>query len=463
MPAMITVRNLKPYEGAMEDASVETGRTRNEDTSGSRDSVSSPGMSLRKVAALRPAYAVLLGLSLSHLLNDLIQSLLPAIYPILKAGFHLDFGQIGMITFVFQVTASVLQPVVGLYTDRRPLPFSLAAGMSLSLTGLLLLASAPSFAVLLLAAGTIGLGSAIFHPESSRVARMASGGRYGFAQSLFQVGGNAGSALGPLLAAFIVVPNGQSSVAWFSLAALGGMLVLTAVGRWYAERLRVSASAKPSGSYDRDSSLSKPRVVATIAILLALIFSKYFYMASFSSYYTFYLIHRFGVPVAQSQIFLFVFLGSVAAGTILGGPIGDRFGRKLVIWCSILGVLPLTLALPYVDLTWTVILTVPIGLVLASAMPAILVYAQELLPGRIGLVGGLFFGFAFGMGGLGAALLGELADRTGIEQVYALCAYLPMIGLLAAFLPTLRRSGSSIGPVDLGKTAERQRERVILR
>ena len=385
-----------------------------------------------------PALAVLLGLSLSHLLNDLVQSLLPALYPLLKTGFHLDFGQIGLITFVFQGTASLLQPAVGLYTDRRPLPYSLAVGMGLSLAGLALLSAAPTYGALLAAAALIGLGSAIFHPEASRVARLASGGRYGLAQSVFQVGGNAGTALGPLLAAFLVVPYGQGSVAWFCLAALAGILVLGTVGRWYARHLAGAPRIARSSTGAASGRLSRARVVATVAILLGLIFSKYFYMASFSSYYTFYLIHRFGVPVAQAQVYLFVFLGSVAAGTILGGPIGDRFGRKLVIWISILGVLPFSLALPHVSLFWTVALSVPIGLILASAMPAILVYAQELLPGRIGLVGGLFFGFAFGMGGLGAALLGETADHVGIERVYDLCAYLPAIGLTAVFLPRLR-------------------------
>lgn len=385
-----------------------------------------------------PALAVLLGLSLSHLLNDLVQSLLPAIYPLLKTGFHLDFGQIGLITFVFQVTASLLQPAVGLYTDRRPLPFSLATGMGFSLAGLALLSVAPAYGALLAAAALIGLGSAIFHPEASRVARLASGGRYGLAQSVFQVGGNAGTALGPLLAAFIVVPHGQGSVAWFCLAALAGILVLSGIGRWYAGHLATAPRATRKSTGAADAPIGRARIVATIAILLGLIFSKYFYMASFSSYYTFYLIHRFGVPVALAQVYLFVFLGSVAAGTILGGPVGDRFGRKLVIWVSILGVLPFSLALPHASLVWTVVLTVPIGLILASAMPAILVYAQELLPGRIGLVGGLFFGFAFGMGGLGAALLGEMADHVGIERVYDLCAFLPALGLLAVFLPRLR-------------------------
>ena len=385
-----------------------------------------------------PTLAVLLGLSLSHLLNDLVQSLLPAIYPLLKESFRLDFGQIGLITFVFQGTASLLQPAVGLYTDRRPLPYSLASGMGLSLVGLALLSIAPVYGALLAAAALIGLGSAIFHPEASRVARLASGGRYGLAQSVFQVGGNAGTALGPLLAAFVVVPHGQGSVAWFCFAALAGILVLSAVGRWYARQLATAPRGTRKGSGPAASPLSRVRIVATVAILLGLIFSKYFYMASFSSYYTFYLIHRFGVPVALAQVYLFVFLGAVAAGTILGGPIGDRFGRKLVIWISILGVLPFSLVLPHVSLAWTVVLSVPIGLILASAMPAILVYAQDLLPGRIGLVGGLFFGFAFGMGGLGAALLGEVADHVGIERVYELCAFLPALGLLAVFLPRLR-------------------------
>ncbi|KQO73130.1 Fosmidomycin resistance protein [Methylobacterium sp. Leaf87] len=386
-----------------------------------------------------PAFAVLGALSLSHLLNDLVQSLLPAIYPLLKTQFRLDFGQIGLITFVFQVTASVLQPVVGIYTDRRPLPFSLAFGMGSSLVGLLLLSVAWAYGLLLLAAGLVGFGSAVFHPEATRVARLASGGRYGLAQSVFQVGGNAGTALGPLLAAFVVVPHGQGSVAWFSLVALAGICVLALVGQWYAGRLRAVPRPATRAGAPAARVLSRRRVGLTIAILLTLIFSKYFYLASFSSYYTFYLIQRFGVSVAQSQIYLFVFLGAVAAGTILGGPIGDRFGRKPVIWGSILGVLPFTLALPHADLVWTVVLTVPIGMILASAMPAILVYAQELLPGRIGLVGGLFFGFAFGMGGLGAAVLGEVADHAGITAVYALCAYLPLIGLAAVFLPRLAR------------------------
>ncbi|WP_156368930.1 MFS transporter [Methylobacterium sp. Leaf100] len=403
------------------------------------DPPQAPAVRDRAAGVSGPAFAVLGALSLSHLLNDLVQSLLPAIYPLLKTQFRLDFGQIGLITFVFQVTASVLQPVVGIYTDRRPLPFSLAFGMGSSLVGLLLLSVAWEYGLLLLAAGLVGFGSAVFHPEATRVARLASGGRYGLAQSVFQVGGNAGTALGPLLAAFVVVPHGQGSVAWFSLVALAGICVLALVGQWYAGRLRAVPRPATRAGAPAASVLSRRRVGLTIAILLTLIFSKYFYLASFSSYYTFYLIQRFGVSVAQSQIYLFVFLGAVAAGTILGGPIGDRFGRKPVIWGSILGVLPFTLALPHADLVWTVVLTVPIGMILASAMPAILVYAQELLPGRIGLVGGLFFGFAFGMGGLGAAVLGEVADHAGIATVYALCAYLPLIGLAAVFLPRLAR------------------------
>ncbi|MET7243824.1 MFS transporter [Methylobacterium sp. EM32] len=387
-------------------------------------------------AAAGPAAVVLGGLSLSHLLNDMIQSLLPAIYPLLKQAYSLDFGQIGFLTLAFQLTASLLQPVVGLVTDKRPMPFSLATGMLLSLCGLLLLSHAGSYGLLVMAACLVGLGSAIFHPEASRVARLASGGRYGLAQSVFQVGGNAGSALGPLLAAFIVVPLGQPSVALFAVAALAGFVVLSLVGRWYRGRLRAGAARGKKGALSARA-LPRAKVVGTIGVLLVLIFSKYFYMASLSSYFTFYLIHRFGVSVQQSQLYLFVFLGAVAAGTVVGGPIGDRFGRKVVIWGSILGVLPFTLALPHANLFWTVALTVPIGLILASAMPAILVYAQELLPGRVGLVGGLFFGFAFGMGGLGAAVLGEVADHTSIEFVYQICAFLPAVGLLAAFLPRL--------------------------
>lgn len=390
-------------------------------------------------------FAVLAALSVSHLLNDAMQSLLTAVYPILKDKYALDFTQIGLITFTFQVTASLLQPIVGFATDRRPRPYSLASGMVFTLTGLLLLAAADRFGMILAAAALIGMGSSIFHPEASRVARLASGGRHGFAQSLFQVGGNAGSAIGPLVAAFAVVRWGQASIAWCSIAALVAMALLFAVGRWYADHLSaLRANPKPAGRTAR-LDVSRARVWTSIAILLLLVFSKYFYMASLSSYYTFYLIQRFGVSIEAAQLYLFVFLGAVAAGTLAGGPIGDRIGFKAVIWASILGVLPFTLFLPYASLFWTVALTVPIGVVLASAFSAIIVYAQELLPSRVGTVAGLFFGFAFGMGGLGAAVLGVLADRTSIEFVYKVCSFLPLVGLLTAFLPNLdrRRTGGA--------------------
>ena len=380
--------------------------------------------------------SVLGAISVSHMLNDLIQSLLPAIYPILKQSYALDFSQIGLITLIFQVTASMLQPVVGLYTDRHPLPYSLATGMGFSLCGLLLLAHAGRFEVLLLAAGLVGLGSSVFHPESSRIARLASGGRFGFAQSVFQVGGQVGQALGPLLAAFIVIPHGQRSVAWFSAAALLAIVILGFVGRWYKERI----PARRQVARRTGTALPRGRVALTVAILVVLLFSKYFYVASLSSFYTFYLIHTFGVSVQVSQLLLFLFLGAFAAGVMIGGPVGDRWGRKRVIWFSILGVLPFTLALPYVNLFWTAALTVIIGLVLASAASAILVYAQELLPGRIGLVSGIFFGLSFGLGGIGAAVLGVVADATSIQFVYKVCAFLPAFGLLAALLPDLRRA-----------------------
>jgi MFS transporter, FSR family, fosmidomycin resistance protein len=385
----------------------------------------------------KTAFKILAAISFCHLLNDMIQSLLPALYPILKASFHLDFGQIGLITLTNQVTASLLQPVIGHYTDRRPKPYSLCFGMTFTLCGLLLLAAAPGFGWLLLAAALVGLGSAVFHPESSRVARIASGGQHGLAQSLFQVGGNAGSAFGPLLAAFVVLPRGQSSVAWFSAAALLGIFVLFHIGNWYKRKAIVKGH--PSIRRVRHHDLSPRKVALSVAVLLALIFSKYFYLASLTSYYTFYLINRFGVGVRHSQLLLFVFLGAVAAGTIIGGPVGDRIGRKYVIWCSILGVLPFSLALPYANLFWTAVLSVIIGVVLASAFSAILVYAQELMPGNVGMISGLFFGFAFGMGGLGAAVLGQLADSTGIIFVYKVCSFLPLIGILTAFLPDMRQ------------------------
>ena len=403
-------------------------------------------MSVTTAATVRPealpgaakaAMPILLAISFAHLLNDLVQSLLPALYPLLKGSYGLSFAQIGWLAFTFQLTASLLQPVVGGYTDRRPLPYSLPLGMGFSLAGLLLLSAAHGFAALLAAAALVGLGSSVFHPESSRVARMASGGRPGMAQSVFQVGGNAGQAIGPLLAAFVVVPFGQGSVAWFSLAALLGMFVLARVGRWYGAR--IGGRGRPARRRVAENGLPPRRVAFAVAVLLVLIFSKYFYMASLNTYYTFYLIDRFGVSMQTAQVDLFVFLAAAAAGIVAGGPIGDRFGRKYVIWGSILGVLPFTLALPFMDLFWTVALTIPIGLILSSAFSAILVYAQELLPGRIGMVSGLFFGFAFGMGGLGSALLGHFADRYGISTVYFGCAFLPAIGLLAAFLPNLER------------------------
>ncbi|MFO1059354.1 MAG: MFS transporter [Dongiaceae bacterium] len=388
-----------------------------------------------RAAAGGTAFAVLATISVCHMLNDTMQSLLPAIYPMLKSGFHLDFGQIGLITFTFQLTASLLQPGVGLYTDRHPMPYSLTIGMGFTLIGLLLLSTAGSFPQLLLAAALIGMGSSVFHPESSRVARMAAGGRHGLAQSLFQVGGNCGSAIGPLLAAFVVLPFGQGSVAWFGLLAVLGMVLLANVGRWY-QRARAGRSRARVAGTERPA-LPRRRVIGSIAVLLALIFSKHFYLASLTSYYTFYLINRFGVGVQNAQLLLFLFLGAAAVGTIAGGPIGDRIGRKYVIWVSILGVLPFTLALPYVDLFWTAVLSVVIGLILSSAFSAIIVYAQELVPGRVGMIAGLFFGFAFGMGGLGAAALGELADLTDITFVYRVCAFLPALGLLTVFLPNL--------------------------
>ncbi|MEO7145506.1 MAG: MFS transporter [Bryobacteraceae bacterium] len=388
--------------------------------------------------AQKTVFTILAAISFCHLLNDMVQSLIPAIYPLLKVSFHLDFGQIGLITLTYQLTASILQPLIGSYTDRRPQPYSLTAGMGFTLGGLLILSVSSTFATLLTAAALVGMGSAVFHPESSRVARMASGGQHGLAQSLFQVGGNAGSAIGPLLAAFIVLPRGQASIAWFSLAALLGIVLLANVGSWSKHHQRTKKKSSAAGA-ETHALLPPKKVALSIAILIALIFSKYFYLASLTSYYTFYLISKFHVSVERSQIFLFIFLGAVAAGTIIGGPVGDRIGRKHVIWWSILGVLPFTLLLPYANLFWTSILTVVIGLILASAFSAILVYAQELVPGKVGMISGLFFGFAFGMGGIGAAFLGALADRTNIGFVYHLCSFLPAIGILAGFLPNLEK------------------------
>ena len=400
------------------------------------------------------ALPILFAISFCHLLNDMMQALLPAMYPMLKTAFALNFGQIGLLTLAFQLTASLLQPLIGLYTDHHPKPYSLMAGMGFTLVGLLFLSVTRSYPGLLLAAGLVGLGSAVFHPESSRVARMASGGKHGLAQSLFQVGGNTGSAIGPLVAAFVVLPRGQGSVAWFSGAALLAMVVLWNIGRWYARhRARVAAIRAAAGR--GHPTLPSARLRLALAVLIVLIFSKYIYLTSITSYYTFYLIHHFGVGVQSAQLHLFAFLGAVAAGTIVGGPVSDRFGRKLVIWCSILGVLPFTLALPYVSLAWTGVLSVVIGFILASAFSAILVYAQELVPGRVGMISGLFFGFAFGIAGIGAAVLGRLADRTSIEFVYHLCAYLPALGLLTAWLPNVETGarGEPAVPAEVGADA----------
>lgn len=397
----------------------------------------------------RTGFRVLATVSFCHLLNDMLQSSIPAAYPIFKTNYHLDFGQIGVITLTLYFTASLLQPLVGMYTDRRPLPYSLATGMCFTLTGLLLLSVAPSYPFVLLAVACVGMGSAVFHPESSRVARMASGGRHGFAQSFFQVGGNAGSAVGPLLAAFVILPLGQHSIAWFSVAAVAAVLLLVRVGRWYAGRRTTTGHPGRHGS-----TLPRRRVALAMAILIALVFSKYFYMASLSSFYTFFLIEKFHVPVRTAQLYLFLFLGAVAVGTFAGGPIGDRIGRRYVIWGSILGVLPFTLLMPYANEFWTAALTVIIGLVLSSAFSAIVVYAQELMPGRVGAVAGLFFGIAFGIGGIGAALLGEVADRQGIEFVYRVCSFLPAIGLLTAFLPDIEAGSTAAQARSIGAQRE---------
>lgn len=382
--------------------------------------------------------AVLLAISVSHLLNDTIQSLIPAVYPVIKDSYHLSYTQIGLITFAFQLTASLLQPFVGAYTDRKPQPFSLAIGMGFSLIGLVLLAKAASFPVIVGSAALVGVGSSIFHPEASRLAHLASGGRTGLAQSIFQVGGNLGSSLGPLLAALIVVPRGQAHILWFSGVALLGIIILSAVGRWYRENLHRARPRKAGTS--SGVALSAGRVRWSIAILLTLIFSKHFYLASMGSYYTFFVIKKFHLSVQASQMLLFLFLFAVAAGTMIGGPIGDRIGRKYVIWGSILGVAPFSLLLPYANLFWTGVLSVIIGVILASAFSAILVYATELMPGRVGTIAGLFFGFGFGIAGIASAVLGKVADLTSIEFVFHICAFLPLIGLLTAFLPDVRRA-----------------------
>ncbi len=403
------------------------------------------GLPSNQKIAENTVFAVLIAISVSHLLNDTIQSVIPAIYPILKDSFHLSFTQIGLITLTFQLTASLLQPFVGLYTDLRPKPYSLAIGMGFTLVGLLLLSRANNFPIILCSAALVGIGSSVFHPEASRLARMASGGRHGFAQSIFQVGGNAGTSLGPLLAALIIVPRGQHSVGWFSMVALLAIIVLSNVGHWYKQNLFRLKSGTHANDREGHPVLPRKRIAWALAVLIALMFSKFFYLSSMTNYFTFYLIEKFHLSVQEAQLHLFLFLFSVAAGTIIGGHLGDRFGRKYVIWGSILGVAPFTLVLPYANLFWTGALTVVIGLILASAFSAILVYAQELVPGKVGMISGLFFGFAFGMAGIGSAVLGRLADQTSINFVFLVCSFLPLIGLLTAFLPDMNRQGKHAG------------------
>ena len=386
---------------------------------------------------------ILSAVTVAHLVNDILQSLIPAVYPILQVSYHLSFAQIGLITLVGQLTASLLQPLVGLYADRRPVYFALPAGMGSSIAGLILLSIAPGFGAILLSVGLVGVGSAVFHPEASRIARLASGGRHGFAQAVFALGGSGGSSLGPLLAAFIVLPQGQRSIAWFSGAALIAMLLLARVSTWYKTQTARRVARPMAPEAERGTSVR--RVGWAMAVLMALTFSKFFYLASLTNYYTFFLIGKFHVPVKTAQVHLFVFLAAVAIGGLVGGPLGDRIGRKYIIWGSILGVLPFTLVLPYANLFWTGVLSVIIGLVLASAFAAILVYAQDLAPGKVGTISGLFYGLAFGMGGIGAAVLGALADLTSIDFVYRVCAFLPAIGLLAFFLPAISPAEARAG------------------
>ncbi len=387
-------------------------------------------------------FSILFTISICHLLNDMMQSVIPAVYPLIKNHFSLSFTEIGLITLTFQLTASLLQPFVGFYTDRKPRPMSLVLGMSFTFMGLLLFSFAGSFPVLLVAVGLVGMGSSIFHPESSRVAHLASGGKKGLAQSIFQVGGNTGSALGPLLAALIVMPYGMRGVTWVSAAALIGMFLLWQIGRWYSNHLYLKRANGSAGQAVQKRELSKGKILFALSILLVLIFSKYFYLASMTSYFTFFLIDKFGITAQQSQLYLFAFLAAVAVGTIIGGPLGDKFGRKYVIWLSILGAAPFTMMLPYASLFWTVVLAVVIGVIIASAFSAILVYATDLVPGKVGTIAGLFFGFAFGLGGLGSAVLGNLADHTSIGFVFRLCAFLPLLGIITGLLPNIE-SGRS--------------------
>lgn len=399
------------------------------------DATSKPIGKPAAAAAEKTVLPIILATSFCHMLNDIMQSMISAIYPMLKADFDLDFWQIGLLTLAFQCTASLLQPIIGTITDRKPFPYSLPIGMGSTFLGLLLLAGSHTYAILVVAAAMVGIGSAVFHPEASRVARLAAGGRYGFAQATFQVGGNFGQSIGPLLAAFLIVPNGQGSVAWFSGIALLGILVLTWIARWYKAHMLASKGRRKAL---QAHGLPRQTVVIALVVLTILTFSKNAYMASISSYYTFFVIERFGVTVQQSQIMLFVFLGSVALGTVIGGPVGDRFGSKVVIWISILGVLPFTLAMPFADLPMTILLSAIIGFLMASSFPAIVVMAQELVPGRVGMIAGIFFGIAFGVGGIAAALLGVLADSHGLSTVYTICAFLPALGLLTVFLPGKR-------------------------
>lgn len=392
-----------------------------------------------KKLAQNTVFSILFTISLGHLINDMLQAVIPAVYPVMKEKFSLSFTQIGLITLTYQLTASILQPFIGFYTDRKPRPYSLAIAMGFTMMGLIAVSFASSFVNILLSVSLIGIGSSIFHPEASRVAHLASGGKKGLAQSIFQLGGNAGSAIGPLLAALIVVPYGQFYIIWFALIAIVGIAVLSVIAKWYQEQLVIKAARKQVAVEESHHNLSRNRVIWSLGILLVLIFSKYFYMASMTSYYTFYLIDKFHVSVQESQIYLFAFLGAVAAGTLIGGPLGDRFGRKYIIWISILGVAPFTLLLPYVSLFWVGILSVVIGLIISSAFSAILVYATELVPGKVGMIAGLFFGFAFGMGGLGSAILGKIADNNSIEYVFKICAFLPLIGVITGFLPNLEK------------------------
>jgi len=394
-----------------------------------------------QILAGSPVFAILFAIGLSHLLNDIISGLVPAVYPLLKSSYHLSFSQVGFITLTYQTSSSLLQPLIGVYTDRRPQPFSLMVGMACTFAGVIMLARAASFPAILIAATVVGIGSSVFHPECSRIARLASGGQPGLAQSIFQVGGNFGFSLGPLLAALVVFRHGQPSIAWFSLFALMAMVVLSRVCSWYKRHASKKQAQVKSASLP--SPVPSRKVAGALTILLVLIFSKYIYLASITTYYTFYLISKFHVSVQSAQIHLFFFLGSSAAGILVGGPVGDRIGRRYVIWCSILGVLPFTLLLPYVNLFWTGVLSVVIGMTLSSAFSAILVFAQELIPGKVGMISGLFFGFAFGVAGVGAAVLGKVADWTSISLVYHICSFLPAIGILAYFLPNVETRASA--------------------